>query len=97
MLSDLRQFDLISIICLDPFRVDRIEHPNRPFPDLRGISFYFAHAPILSSFGASGNPGAIQAVANLKLPKVEVDKVEWDLNVRRGPGGLIKKVEARQV
>ncbi len=38
-----------------------------------------------------------QAVANLKLPKVEVDKVEWDLNVRRGPGGLIKKVEARQV
>ncbi len=38
-----------------------------------------------------------QAVANLKLPKVELEKAEWDFNVKRSQGGFIKKVEARQV
>ena len=38
-----------------------------------------------------------QAVANLKLPKVELEKAEWDFKVKRGAGGLIKNVEAKQV
>ena len=29
------------------------------FPNLRGISLRFVHAPILSRFGASENPGAV--------------------------------------
>ena len=38
-----------------------------------------------------------QAVANLKLPELKLEKAEWDFKVKRGPGGLIKNVEAKQV
>jgi hypothetical protein len=37
------------------------DHPDRTFPNLRRILLYSAHDSILSSLGASGNPGAVQA------------------------------------
>jgi hypothetical protein len=35
-------------------------HPNRPFPDLRGVSRCLVHHSILSRNGVSGKPGAVQ-------------------------------------
>ena len=35
------------------------DHPNRPFPDFRGVLLWLVHDRILSRFGVSGNPGAV--------------------------------------
>ena len=38
----------------------------------------------------------VKAVHSIKLPESKVDNVvkKWDLKVKRGPGGLIRNVEA---
>ena len=42
------------------------QQPYGPFPDLRGITLRFVHAPILSRFGASGKPGLIQPLSHTR-------------------------------
>ena len=57
------------------------QQPYGPFPDLRGITLRFVHAPILSRSGASGKPGSIQSWLTSKECISEDRKVDMFLAV----------------
>mgnify|MGYP000747770487 CR=1 FL=1 len=61
--------------------------PDRPLADLLGIPACACHDSILSNYGVSGNPGAVQRAGSVQLafvlpskqqlPSVELISIYW--------------------